>query len=189
MKNNYSRIVLESALIFAACISLWSQLTLANSTEDLTALVNLLDEQGISISTNPSTLLGEESVVVLSQGKLTDRKVHIYNDKYDGQLLALPLTIKLLDESVINGDEETAQERDKLFAMALTQGSMVYLYINPNHFKGSVNVLSDMLKPLLDGDFQDKLEDSRFAALPAEYIQQWSVSIGDVEPEYAGGYK
>ena len=43
--------------------------------------------------------------------------------------------------------------------------------------------------PPLDGDFQDKLEDSRFATLPAEYVQQWSVSIGNVEPEYAGGYK
>lgn len=43
--------------------------------------------------------------------------------------------------------------------------------------------------PPLDGDFQDKLEDSRFAMLPAEYVQQWSVSIGNVEPEYAGGYK
>jgi hypothetical protein len=26
--------------------------------------------------------------------------------------------------------------------------------------------------PLLDGDFQDKLEDSRFATLPAEYVQK-----------------
>ncbi|MFQ3322316.1 MAG: hypothetical protein ACI90U_000122 [Pseudomonadales bacterium] len=190
MKNNLSGIALKFAISFVAGISLWSQLTLASSTEDLNALVDLLDERGISISTNPSALSGEKNVVVISRGPLTDTQVAVYNDKYDGQLLLLPLTTKLLDESIINDDEEeVTQERDKLFATALTQGTMVYLYINPSHFKNSATTLSDMLTPLLASDFQDKLNDSRFAALPAEYIQQWAVSLGNAEPEYAGGYK
>jgi hypothetical protein len=46
-----------------------------------------------------------------------------------------------------------------------------------------------MLTPLLADSFQDKLRDSRFAVLPAEYIQQWAVSLGNAEPEYTGGYK
>ncbi|MFT6310800.1 MAG: hypothetical protein ACJAQS_001166 [Porticoccus sp.] len=190
MKNNLSGIALKFAISFVAGISLWSQLTLASSTDDLNTLVDLLDDRGISISTNPSALSGEKNVVVISRGPLTDTQVAVYNDKYHGQLLVLPLTTKLLDESIINDDEEDAtQERDKLFATALKQGTMVYLYINPSHFKNSATTLSDMLTPLLASDFQDKLNDSRFAALPAEYIQQWAVSLGNAEPEYTGGYK
>jgi hypothetical protein len=53
----------------------------------------------------------------------------------------------------------------------------------------SRKVLADMLTPFLADSFQDKLRDSRFAVLPAEYIQQWAVSFGNAEPEYTGGYK
>ena len=190
MKNNRSGMLLKLALSFAASISLWSQLTLAASTQDLNDLVNLLDAQGISVSTNPGALTGEKSVVVISRGRLTDTQVAVYHDKYNSQLLVLPLTTKLLDESVISDDdEEAAQQRDELFATALTQGAMFYLYINPSHFNISVNDLSELLTPLLAADFQNKFRESRFAELPTEYIQQWAVSLGNAEPEYAGGYK
>lgn len=189
MKNKHNPMALKLVLGFAASISLWAQITLASSTEDLTDLINLLDTRGISVSTNPSALLGEKSAVVLSRGQLTEAQVAAYNDKYDRPLLVLPLTTKLLDESVINDEEEDAQERDKLFAAALSQGTIVYLYINPNHFNDSKDGFSDQLSQLLGEDFQNKLKNSRFAALPAEYIQQWGVSLGNVEPEYPGGYK
>lgn len=187
MKSNCRHMALKLALSFIACIGLWSQLALASSIEDVSTLVNLFDEKGISISTNPSALLDDRRVVVMSRGQLTDLQVSVYSDKYNSLPLVLPLTTKLLDDTL--GDDDTLQQRDKLFAAALMQGSIIYLYINPSHFKNSANNLSDLLTPLLESDFQDKLKDSRFAATPAEYMQQWAVSLGNAEPEYTGGYK
>jgi hypothetical protein len=190
MRSNHSEMTFRRSLTFAACISLWSQFALASSSDELNTLVNLLSDRGISISTDPSALLGEKSIVVITRGQLTDMQVAVYRDHYEGKLLVLPFTAKLLDDSVISNDEkEAAREHDKLFASALTHGAMVYLYINPSHFSDSANVLSDMLTPLLADSFQDTLRDSRFAALPAEYIQQWAVSLGNAAPKYTGGYQ
>jgi hypothetical protein len=190
MKNNYSLVGLNAVVVFVTCLSLWSQFSLANNTADLTALIHLLDESGISTTTDSSALLAEQAVVVISHGQLDDVQVATYNNQFSGQLLALPLTIKLSDDSSINNDEkETESERDRRFAAALKQDSIIYLYINASHFNGSVNTMSDKFGPLLENNFQTKLKAMRFAALPSEYIQQWAVSLGSVEPEYSGGYK
>jgi hypothetical protein len=153
-------------------------------------LAKLLDERGISTSTNPSALSGDERVVVVSRGQLTDTQVAVYRDNFNSSLLVLPLTTKLEGVSIHSDHgEESTQTRDRLFSEALTQGAIVYLYINPSHFSDSTSDLSDLLTPLLGAEFQDKLKDRHFAKLPAEYIQQWAVSLGNAKSEYDGGYK
>lgn len=187
MKNKSVNAVLTFCL--GIYLAVCSHLAFASDVDNIKGLVDLLRDKGVSVSTNTGDLLADENAIVLTTGQMNDGQVAKYHEQYGSFPLVLPLTAKLSGQSVDSDEKVKGLKTDRVFAEALQQGSIVYLYLNHKQLESSATDLRSSLATLLDSGFQAELRSSDYAALPAEYIQQWLVSLGRLEPQYSGGYK
>lgn len=150
-------------------------------------LVSVLAAQDVVAATDPEVVILGGADVALSQGPWSEENVQAFTQTYGYRPTVLPLTHiqSTTDDTADDGGKPRRPVADFYQADAR---SAYYLYANLPTTGALQQRVQEKLKNLMTDEFQDRLSEEGFTALPDVYQQLWRVRLGVVPPRYTGGY-